>query len=56
LKIHRLWCATKGIRLGDLEDSFDIEYMQLIEQQHKRRFQELAAGLGAAYPCVLALG
>ena len=29
--------------VGDVEDSFDIEKMQLIEQQHKRRFQDLAA-------------
>jgi predicted metal-binding protein len=50
---------TEGIivqSLGVLEDSFDFENMQLIEKEHKRRFQELAAALTAAYPRVLALG
>ena len=42
--------------VGDLEDSFDIEAMQRIEREHKKRFQNLARVLGAAYPRILALG
>jgi predicted metal-binding protein len=42
--------------VGDLEDSFDFEAMQRIEEEHKMRFQNLAAALGAAYPRMLALG
>src|SRR5271157_4752114 len=42
--------------VGDVEDSFDIEAMQRIEKQHKKRFQDLAAVLSAAYPRILALG
>ena len=33
--------------VGDVEDSFDIEAMERIEKQHKKRFQDLAAVLGA---------
>jgi predicted metal-binding protein len=42
--------------VGDVEDSFDIEGMQRIGEEHKKRFQDLAAALKAAYPRVLALG
>ena len=42
--------------VGDVEDSFDIEAMQRIEHEHKKRFQDLAAVLGALYSRVLALG
>jgi predicted metal-binding protein len=42
--------------VGDLEDSFDIEAMQRIEQEHKKRFQHLAAVLSAACSRILALG
>ena len=58
-------CAAKAIgfkegmivqSVGDVEDSFDIEAMERIEQEHKKRFQDLAAVLGASYPHVLALG
>ena len=42
--------------VGDVEDSFDIEAMERIEKQHEKRFQDLAAVLGASYPHVLALG
>src|SRR5208337_3986320 len=58
-------CAAKAVgfkegiivqSVGDVEDSFDIEAMQRIEQEHKGRFQDLAAVLSAAYPRILALG
>jgi len=42
--------------VGDLDDSFDFESMQLIEKLHKKRFQELTNELRAVYPRVLALG
>ena len=41
--------------VGDVEDSFDIEAMERIGEQHKKRFQDLAAVLSASYPHVLAL-
>jgi predicted metal-binding protein len=42
--------------VGDVEDSFDVEGMQRIQEQHQKRFQALAAVLCAAYPDVLPLG
>jgi predicted metal-binding protein len=42
--------------VGDVEDSFDIESMRVIEQQHKSRFQDLASRLHASCHRVLALG
>jgi hypothetical protein len=42
--------------VGDVEDSFDVEAMQRIEREHKKRFQRLAAALGSFYPRILALG
>jgi predicted metal-binding protein len=58
-------CAARAIgfeegiivqSVGDVEDSFDIEAMQRIEQEYKRRFQNLARVLRAAFPHVLSLG
>ncbi len=42
--------------VGDVEDSFDFEAVQRIEQEHKKRFQNLAAALGASCSPILALG
>jgi predicted metal-binding protein len=42
--------------VGDVEDSFDFEAMQRIQELHKKCFQDLAATLSAAFPSVLALG
>ena len=58
-------CAAKAVgfkagiivqSVGDLEDSFDFEAMQRIEQEHKSRFLQLAGVLRAAHPNILALG
>jgi hypothetical protein len=38
------WSFKEGIivqSVGDVEDSFDIEAMTRIEQEHKKRFQKL---------------
>ncbi len=42
--------------VGDIADSFDIETMQVIEHEHKKRFQTMVDGLRIVHRHVLALG
>jgi len=42
--------------VGELDDPFDVENMQMIEESHKKRFQELAISLSSGSFLVLALG
>lgn len=49
-------CGMLVQTTGPVEDSFDIEAMQALEQRHKRQFLSLYEALRAKYPRLLALG